>query len=135
MARHHRRQKQDVRRAVTESATRVRADIEALSDKVDQFGSKQNRLSRRSLLMGLAGLGVAVLTWIFPRQRQVGRDVTFSVTSDHGVRGAGTPQIASGKAGGRHHHVNLSMSARAGLPSATFRFRARVVPAEQTRSV
>ena len=68
MARQHRRQKQDVRLAVTESETRVRADIKAFSDKVDQ-------LSRRSLLKrlaGPAGLGVTVLAWIFPRQRQVG---------------------------------------------------------------
>ena len=109
MARQHRRQKQDVQHAVTESETRVRADIKAVSDQLSRR-SLLERLAILGGLAGLAGLGVTVLAWIFPRQRQVGLDVT-------------------------HHRVNLSMSASAGLPSATFRLRARVVPAEQTRSV
>ena len=97
MARQHRRQKQDVQHAVTESETRVRADIKAVSDQLSRR-SLLERLAILGGLAGLAGLGVKVLAWIFPR-------------------------------------VNLSMSASAGLPSATFRLRARVVPAEQTRSV
>ena len=59
MARRHRRPKRD--------RLRVHADIEALHDKIDQLGSKQddqNRLSRRSALTGVAGLGVAVLAWM-----------------------------------------------------------------------
>ena len=71
-------------------------------------------LSRREALPRLAVVMLVVVvvdrvvniltnlrTWFSPRQ--VGRDVT-------------------------HHRVNLSMSARAGFPRATF--RARVVPAE-----
>ena len=78
MARHHRRQKQDVRLAVTESATRVRADIEALSDKVDQL-SRRNVLScaGRFLLAVVAGVVVNHLPGGRTQNpRQEGRDVT-----------------------------------------------------------
>ena len=78
MARHHRRQKQDVRRAVTESATRVRADIEALSDKVDQL-SRRNVLSCAGQFLRIVGAGVVVNHLPGGRTqnpRQEGRDVT-----------------------------------------------------------
>ena len=96
---------------------RVNIEEEAKKGRVTLAG-----LSRRESLVGLAvGLVTGVVGTVASvvsiltnlrtfSPRQVGRDVT-------------------------HHRVNLSMSARAGLPSATFRLRARVVPAEQTRSV
>ena len=95
MARRHRRPKRN-RLTVTESEQGVRADIQALHDKIDQLGSRQadqNRLSRRSALTGLAGIGVAVLAWIFPRQGQVVRDVRISGGGRHEVSGRGEPQI------------------------------------------
>ena len=115
MARQHRRQKQDVR------LTRVRADIKALSDKVDY-------LSRRKVLSWAGGVCRSVVVSHLPggktqnpRQCQVGQDAHIS--------GGCELQV-----------VNLSMSASAGPPRATFRLS--VVPAEprvgdrlKTRSV
>ena len=121
MARHHRRPKQDVRLAVTESATRVRADIEALSDKLDQ----QARVSRRYFVVSsavtVAG-GIIGLTTV--NQSQPARDVTFSVVSDHGIRAGGTPQVA------RHHHVNagpVTIRVDVPEPSVTVRRGAAVL--------
>ena len=111
MVRRHRRPKRD-RLAVRESEQRVRADIRALHDKIDQ-------LSRRSVRTGLAGLGIAVLAWIFPRQGQPRRDVHISGGGRDAVSGGGTPQV-----------VNRDFSAHVVLGPPRVTVKAEVVPTE-----
>ena len=88
-----------------------------LSDKIARRAAEQNRLSRRSTLTGLAGIGVAVLAWIFPRQEHAVRDVRISAGGRHDASGGGEPRIK-----------NIRASFTAGAPSWTA--RVEVVPAE-----
>ena len=126
MARRHRRPKQDVRLAVAESEKRVRADIEALHNKIDQLGSRQaeqTHVSRRRFIkssaLGVAGVATGIIALT---TSQPARD--FNAVSDHGISGGGTPQITAG----RRQAISLSFAAAAGAPSCTMRLR--VVPAE-----
>ena len=72
------------------------------------------------MLKWLAGIGVTVLAWIFPRQGQVVRDVRISGGGRHETEGGGNIDVrieatahadasisaevvpATGRAGGRH---------------------------------
>ena len=83
MARHHRRPKRDrlAVREVRESEQRVRADIKALHDKLDE----QGRVSRRYFIVSSA-IGVISLS-------NLPQDVRVSGHLVHATRGAGDVNI------------------------------------------
>ena len=63
-----------------------------------QHNETTRRNDRRNLILQLPGLFLAVVAfwlprWQQPSQQPQGRDVTVGGTLDHGVRGAGEPQI------------------------------------------
>ncbi|MCY4030042.1 MAG: hypothetical protein OXH75_27490 [Acidobacteria bacterium] len=79
--------------AVTESEKRIRADIKAVNDRLDQ----QEHVSRRRFVetsaLGVVGIASGLIGPRASNQPPPAQDVDFSVKSRHGVRAGGEPAI------------------------------------------